>query len=195
MDPAMMGGMPPAPAPPADPAAAAGPGGAGQKIKPDQMMQIIDTKFHHMQMMLSSIAGALGVSFPPDVLVDPPAAEQVAKQEQQQQADAGGGDAAPAQPDSAIKPIEGIQPAMPGAAPEGGGDAGGVPPTAPSPKAASVVQPGYGVSPSVVAQMETQQINPGPSSTQEATEQRLDKIAALAAMSRSLGKKQVANAS
>lgn len=87
MDPAMMGvdptitgaippGMSPAaPTPPAMPAPAptAQPAAAGgQKMKPEQMMQMLDYRLYNMQQQLTAIMNALGVSVPPESLVLPP---------------------------------------------------------------------------------------------------------------------------
>jgi translation initiation factor IF-2 len=65
---------PPAPLPPAQPAAPAGGAGAGQgqKLKPEQMMQMLDFRMYNMQQILTAIANALGVQIDPSVLVMPP---------------------------------------------------------------------------------------------------------------------------
>jgi hypothetical protein len=68
MDPSMMGGLPPAP--PAPPAAAGAP--AGQKLKPEQMMQMIDYRLYNMQQQLTAIMNAMGVQVAPESLVLPP---------------------------------------------------------------------------------------------------------------------------
>jgi hypothetical protein len=92
MDPAAMGAVPPAgPAAPVDPATAmAAMGGApapaampaaapapaapagGQKLKPEQMMQMIDMRLYNMQQQLTSIMNAMGVQVAPESLVLPP---------------------------------------------------------------------------------------------------------------------------
>jgi hypothetical protein len=75
MDPAMMGAVPPAPpAPaPAAPAAPAAPGQAGaQKLKPEQMMNMLDYRLYNMQQQLTAIMNALGVQVAPESLVLPP---------------------------------------------------------------------------------------------------------------------------
>lgn len=65
---------PPAPMPPATPTAAPAAGGAaaGQKLKPEQMMQMLDFRMYNMQQILTAIANALGVQIDPSVLVMPP---------------------------------------------------------------------------------------------------------------------------
>lgn len=90
MDPAAMGGgapppgadptgaatmaAPPMPAPPpAAPPAAPGAAAAGQqKLKPEQMMQMLDFRMYNMQQILTAIANTLGVQIDPAVLVLPP---------------------------------------------------------------------------------------------------------------------------
>ncbi|NDD52608.1 hypothetical protein EBZ39_01800 [bacterium] len=91
MDPAAMGAAPPAsPAAPADPASAmaamGGPtppaplppatptGGAPgqQKLKPEQMMQMLDYRLYNMQQQLTAIMNAMGVQVAPESLVLPP---------------------------------------------------------------------------------------------------------------------------
>ena len=71
MDPAAMGMAPPAaPAAPATPAA---PGAAAQqKLKPEQMMNMLDYRLYNMQQQLTAIMNALGVQVPPESLVLPP---------------------------------------------------------------------------------------------------------------------------
>ena len=74
MDPAAMG-MPAAPAP--TPAAPAAPGaapasGMQQKLKPEQMMQMLDYRLYNMQQQLTAIMNAMGVQVPPESLVLPP---------------------------------------------------------------------------------------------------------------------------
>lgn len=75
MDMQMGGGAPAAPsapaaAPPAAPAAPAA--GAQQKLKPEQMMQMIDYRMYNMQQQLTAIMNALGVQLPPEAIVLPP---------------------------------------------------------------------------------------------------------------------------
>jgi len=118
-DPAAMGGAP-APAPAIDPNAmaaqaappmppAGGPPAGGpaaapqQKLKPEQMMQMIDYRLYNMQQQLTAIMNALGVKLPPEAIVLPP-----------------GSTAAPA-PETALPGGPGA-PAAPAAAPAGGGD-------------------------------------------------------------------------
>jgi hypothetical protein len=70
VDPAMLGALPPAAAaPPTDPAAAAPP-----KMKPEQMMQMLDYRMYNMQQQLTAIMNALGVQVSPEALVMPPGA-------------------------------------------------------------------------------------------------------------------------
>lgn len=132
-DPAAAGGAPPADpmaaaggAPPADPmAAAAAPAPAAdpnamaavasppmpaapqaapqQKLKPEQMMQMIDYRLYNMQQQLTAIMNALGVQLPPEAVVLPP-----------------GSTSAPP-PETALPGGPGA-PAAPAAAPAGGGD-------------------------------------------------------------------------
>jgi len=65
--------MPPAPAPMPAPAPAAPPGAAqGQKMKPEQMMQMIDFRLYNMQQQLTAIMNAMGVQVDPATLVLPP---------------------------------------------------------------------------------------------------------------------------
>ncbi len=107
------------------------PGGMGQpaqqKIKPEQMMQMLDFRLYNMQQQLTAIMTHLGATIPPGALVLPPgspvsppaeAALPGGPQDPSQQAGAqpGGGQ------QSAIPPIEGIQGAAPGM---GGGGGGG----------------------------------------------------------------------
>lgn len=67
-DPSMMGGLPPAmPAPAPDPGQQ-----QQQKLKPEQMMQMIDFRMYNMQQILTAIANSLGVQIDPSVLVLPP---------------------------------------------------------------------------------------------------------------------------
>lgn len=57
----------PAPAQPQTPAAA-----PQQKLKPEQMMQMIDYRMYNMQQQLTAIMNALGVQLPPEAIVLPP---------------------------------------------------------------------------------------------------------------------------
>lgn len=66
MDPSMMGALPPAqPQPAGQPA-------QGQKLKPEQMMQMLDYRLYNMQQQLTAIMNAMGVQVPPESLVLPP---------------------------------------------------------------------------------------------------------------------------
>lgn len=68
MDPSMLGALPPA-TPQAAPGGAAG---AGQKLKPEQMMQMLDYRLYNMQQQLTAIMNAMGVQVAPESLVLPP---------------------------------------------------------------------------------------------------------------------------
>lgn len=61
---------PPAPMPAPAPAPAAAP--QGQKMKPEQMMQMIDFRLYNMQQQLTAIMNAMGVQVDPATLVLPP---------------------------------------------------------------------------------------------------------------------------
>lgn len=65
------GGAVPAPMPPATPTGAAGPA-AQQKLKPEQMMQMLDYRLYNMQQQLTAIMNAMGVQVAPESLVLPP---------------------------------------------------------------------------------------------------------------------------
>lgn len=65
------GGAVPAPMPPATPTAPAGPA-AQQKLKPEQMMQMLDYRLYNMQQQLTAIMNAMGVQVAPESLVLPP---------------------------------------------------------------------------------------------------------------------------
>jgi hypothetical protein len=82
------------------------PGGgqaAQQKLKPEQMMQMIDYRMYNMQQQLTAIMNAMGVQLPPEAIVLPP-----------------GSTSAPA-PETALPGGPGA-PAAPAAAPAGGGE-------------------------------------------------------------------------
>jgi putative serine protease PepD len=67
-DPSMLGALPPA-----QPAAPPAGGAAGaQKIKPEQMMQMLDYRLYNMQQQLTAIMNAMGVQVAPESLVLPP---------------------------------------------------------------------------------------------------------------------------
>jgi len=70
MDPAMAAGA----APPADPAAAAagGAGAAPPKMKPEQMMQMLDFRLYNLQQQLTAIMNAQGIQLDPGALITPP---------------------------------------------------------------------------------------------------------------------------
>lgn len=67
MDPSMLGALPPA-----TPQAAPAGGAAGQKLKPEQMMQMLDYRLYNMQQQLTAIMNAMGVQVAPESLVLPP---------------------------------------------------------------------------------------------------------------------------
>lgn len=147
------GGMPGAP-PPGDPAAAAGggmpPGAmtmqpgtpssqppnpamqAPPKIKPEQMMQMLDFRMYNLQQQITAVMNHLGISIPPGALVLPPGSTAAppaetampggpmdpgpAGQQQAQQASGGApGGAAPGGQASDISPVEPMPAAMPAA--------------------------------------------------------------------------------
>jgi|GEM_PF-5079467 len=139
MDPAM-GGMPPGGAPPMpmDPAMAGAPGAgampgmpgmdpaAGQKMKPEQMMQMLDFRLYNMQQQLTALMNAMDIQLPPGALVTPPGsptpvAEAAVPGGPQDPAMAEGGGAGGG---SAISPIGEIQGASPELAMGGGGGGG-----------------------------------------------------------------------
>jgi hypothetical protein len=68
MDPSQMGGLPPA----QPQAAPAGGAAGGQKLKPEQMMQMLDYRLYNMQQQLTAIMNAMGVQVAPESLVLPP---------------------------------------------------------------------------------------------------------------------------
>ena len=126
-DPAAAGGAPPAPM--ADPMAAmAGPAPApapapaptaqpqGQKLKPEQMMQMLDYRLYNMQQQLTAIMNAMGVEVAPESLVLPPGTTGAPPAE----AALPGGPMAPPPPDQ-------------GAAAAGGPPGGPLPPGGPMP--------------------------------------------------------------
>lgn len=61
---------PPAPMPPATPTDTGAP--AAPKIKPEQMMQMLDFRLYNMQQQLTAIMNAMGVQVDPAALVLPP---------------------------------------------------------------------------------------------------------------------------
>jgi collagen type IV alpha len=63
--------MPQAPLPPATPTEAPAPA-QGQKLKPEQMMQMLDYRLYNMQQQLTAVMNALGVQVAPESLVLPP---------------------------------------------------------------------------------------------------------------------------
>lgn len=142
MDPSMMGGGAPMPgaapaAPPMDPSMMGGampgamPGQAApQKLKPEQMMQMLDFRLYNMQQQVTAIMNALNIQLPPGALVTPPGsptpvAEAAVPGGPQDPGPAAGGAAGGAGggagPGSAINPIEAIQGASPELAGGGGG--------------------------------------------------------------------------
>jgi hypothetical protein len=67
---AAMAGQMPAPSAPPAPAPTAQP--QGQKLKPEQMMQMLDYRLYNMQQQLTAIMNAMGVQVAPESLVLPP---------------------------------------------------------------------------------------------------------------------------
>ena len=90
-------------APTAQPPMPAGGQAPQQKLKPEQMMQMIDYRMYNMQQQLTAIMNAMGVQLPPEAIVLPP-----------------GSTSAPA-PETALPGGPGA-PAAPAAAPAGGGE-------------------------------------------------------------------------
>lgn len=125
MDPSMMGGMPGTM--PMDPAAG---GAAGQKMKPEQYMQMLDFRLYNLQQQLTTMMNSMDIKMDPGVLVTPPGAPMGPPPEAAMQ----GGPQDPgasAQPQgsgsaiSAIDPMQGASPELAmggGAAPGGGGE-------------------------------------------------------------------------
>jgi hypothetical protein len=126
MDPAMMGGAPAAPAAAPAPAPTAQP--QGQKLKPEQMMQMLDYRLYNMQQQLTAIMNAMGVQVPPESLVLPPGTTGAPPAETALP----GGPMAPPPPD----------PAAGGGGPQPPG--GPLPPGGPMPPNAAPVDPAAG---------------------------------------------------
>lgn len=129
MDPAMAGGMPPGGMPlPADPMAAGGAAG-GQKMKPEQMMQMLDFRLYNMQQQFTALMNHVGVEIPPGALIMPPGQMSPTPESalpggpqdptQQQQPGGGAGSAI-----GGIDPIQGASPELAGGM---GGGMGGEP--------------------------------------------------------------------
>lgn len=123
MDPSMLGALPPATPQPAPGGAA----GAGQKLKPEQMMQMLDYRLYNMQQQLTAIMNAMGVQVAPESLVLPPGTT-------------GAPPAETALPGGPMAP-----PAAPPSAPSGAQPPGGpMPPGGPLPPGAPPVDPAAG---------------------------------------------------
>ena len=133
MDP-MAGGMPPGGAPPMDPSMmgaappvdpmAAGAAAAPPKMKPEQMMMMLDYRMYNMQQQMTAIMNGLNINLPPGALVMPPGAAQSPPAEaalpggpqdptQQAGVEPGGGGAEGGAGGSAIGAIDPIQGASP----------------------------------------------------------------------------------
>lgn len=147
MDPAMMGGAMPGAAPPMDPAMAGGamppaapgavpgapgavPGAApaapgapqpGQKMKPEQYMQMLDVRLYNLQQQVTALLNAQGVKLDPAVLIPPPgspmgipaeAAIQGGPSDPAQHQSNGGGGGGGNSAIGAIEPIQGASPEM-----------------------------------------------------------------------------------
>lgn len=125
MDPAMMGGGGAPMAPPMDPSMMGGqpgmmPGAAPQKLKPEQMMQMLDFRLYNMQQQVTAIMNHLSITVPAGALVTPPGsptpvAEAALPGGPQDpgpaQATGGGGDAGGGSSAiSSIAPIQGASP-------------------------------------------------------------------------------------
>lgn len=129
-DPAAMGApMPGAPMPGAPmPGAPMDPAAAGQqKMKPEQMMQMLDFRLYNLQQQLTAMMNAMDISLPPGALVTPPGsptpvAEAAVPGGPQDPGGQGQGDGAAAGGGSAISPIEPMQGAAPELAAAGGGE-------------------------------------------------------------------------
>lgn len=140
MDMAMGGGAPmapvPTPAPPAPPAPAPAQQGGGtggqQKLKPEQMMQMIDYRMYNMQQQLTAIMNALGVQLPPEAIVLPPGSTSAPPAEAA--LPGGPGAPAPAAPPAADPAAAGLPPDA--YAGEDPAQTGGVVPPIPPNKAA-----------------------------------------------------------
>lgn len=95
--------------------AAAAAGGTPPKMKPEQMMQMLDFRLYNIQMQLTTLMNAMNIELPPDALVTPPgspvpvaeAALPGGPQDPTANKPAGGASG------SSIKPIEPIQGASP----------------------------------------------------------------------------------
>lgn len=113
MPPPAPGGMPPAPG--MDPMAAMGGAPAQQKMKPEQMMQMLDFRLYNLQQQITALLNKLGVEVPAGALVTPPgsptpvaeAAVPGGPQDPSMQPGAAQGG------ESAISPIEPMQGASP----------------------------------------------------------------------------------
>lgn len=110
MDPSMGGA-----APPVDPATGAP---APPKMKPEQMMQMLDFRLYNMQQQITAIMNALQVSVPPGALVTPPGsptpvAEAAVPGGPQDPTQAPGGEEGGGQSSiPAIEPIQGASPEL-----------------------------------------------------------------------------------
>jgi len=122
MDPAMAAGA----APPADPAAAAagGAGAAPPKMKPEQMMQMLDFRLYNLQQQLTAIMNAQGIQLDPGALITPPGSPtpvaEAAVPGGPQDPGAAMSPGGPA--DDGGGPIQDINPMQPGLAGGGGGE-------------------------------------------------------------------------
>jgi hypothetical protein len=146
MDPmAMAGGMPPGGAPmdpmamaggapgmPMDPAA--GGGVAGQKMKPEQYMQMLDFRLYNLQQQITTLMNSMDIKMDPGVLVTPPgapmgpppeAAMQGGPQDPANSAQPQGGGGGSGSAISAIDPMQGASPELAMGGAGGGGMPGG----------------------------------------------------------------------
>jgi hypothetical protein len=135
---APMGMAPPPAAPMSDPSmmgmAPGTPGAAGmgqaagpQKLKPDQLMMMLDYRMYNLQQQITAVMNALDIKLPPSALIMPPGqpgappAESALPGGANDATGQAGGQAGGGQ--SAIQPIEPMQGASPELAQGGGGGA------------------------------------------------------------------------
>jgi hypothetical protein len=114
VDPMAMGAMPPMP-PAQVPPSPTGP--AQQKLKPEQMMQMIDYRLYNMQQQLTAIMNAMGVQLPPEAIVLPPGSTSAPAPETALPGGAGAPTAAPPQGGQQLGDVyNGMDPAQTGGA-------------------------------------------------------------------------------
>lgn len=112
----------------ADPANAMAMGQPAPKLKPEQMMQMLDFRLYNMQQQLTQMMNSQGITMPPGALVTPPGSPTPVAEaavpggpndpgQTQQGGNGGGGGGG----NSSISPIDAIQGASPSLAGGGGG--------------------------------------------------------------------------